>query len=753
MCSVCTVFFGTVSECVPIDYFNQIGSGVAFRCVSARLVVAFCEERVATRTASRHFYFGILGVVVMPPFPIPVNLLEPGDRFEMPCAVAGGSLPLPDFLQAHDIAVAVIDDPSGRNLALKGDATARFIDMPDAASLGTQSGDVLWLEFQGAGRFRLVVEKVLQSANFADWKTEQGVLVLFHPEDQTLVCGWGRQTATLPEFDLAYQAARLSTNAGFDRLICLPLVRDMELLEHQIRTAKTVLQRFHGKALLCDEVGLGKTIEAGLVFDELRLRGLIRSALVLTPPSLIEQWQGEMRRKFSLELVSHDDPQFRRRGAAAWQEFDWIIASQHTAKREPHRSAILGRKWDLVIVDEAHHLRNRNTVLWRFASELQKQYILLLTATPVQNNMEELFNLVTLLEPGLLRTARQFQKQFVDRRDKLSPRNVDELHRLLSEVMVRNRRSTVGLQFTRRWARTERLAMTPGEQDLYERVAEFIRLHFRGTDKKRVLTRMALIALQMALGSSSQAAAGTLERLAETADLTPEDCDRLGKLALQARQQVESSKVDRLLQLLEEFADKMVVFTQFRATQEMVRERLEKAGHTVAVFHGGLTRLAKEAAIAAFRGPARLLLATEAGSEGRNLQFAHAICNFDLPWNPMRIEQRIGRLSRIGQTKDIYVYNLVAAGTVEDAVLHLLEAKLNLFELVVGEIDMILGNLDEEQEFEEVIADLWGESANLGEFHRRMEELGDRLLAAKEAYLRQRSHDDRLFGDRFAPDR
>src|SRR5438270_12060291 len=102
----------------------------------------------------------------------------------------------------------------------------------------------------------------------------------------------------------------------------------------------------------------------------------------------------------------------------------------HTARREPHRSAILGRKWDLVIVDEAHHLRNRNTQLWRMAGELQKQYVLLLTATPVQNNLDELYNLVTLLEPGLLRTAKQFQRQFFDRRDKLTPRNVAELHRL-----------------------------------------------------------------------------------------------------------------------------------------------------------------------------------------------------------------------------------------------------------------------------------------------------------------------------------
>ena len=272
----------------------------------------------------------------------------------------------------------------------------------------------------------------------------------------------GRRPALeLDQLDLAIRAARLATHAGFDRLIALPLVRDIELLEHQIRTAKTVLRRFRGRAMLCDEVGLGKTIEAGLVLSELMIRGLARSVLVLVPPSLIEQWQGEMRRKFSIELVSHDDPAFRDRGTAAWNEFDRVIASIHTAKREPHRAAILARRWDIVIVDEAHHLRNRNTQAWKFASEIQKQFILLLTATPVQNNLEELFNLVTLLEPGLLSTARQFQRHFMDRHDKLTPRHVDELHALLSEVMIRNRRSTVGLQFTRRWARTISLPLSP----------------------------------------------------------------------------------------------------------------------------------------------------------------------------------------------------------------------------------------------------------------------------------------------------
>ena len=263
---------------------------------------------------------------------------------------------------------------------------------------------------------------------------------------------------------------------------------------------------------------------------------------------------------------------------------------------------------------------------------------------------------------------------------------------------------------------------------------------------------MALIALQMAMGSSSQAAASTLHNMAQNDKLGADDQSALTALADQARQLNDHSKVDRLLQLLAEYPDKVVLFTQFRATQELLQRRLTEAGHEVAVFHGGLSRMEKEAAVTRFRGPARLLVATEAGSEGRNLQFAHAVCNFDLPWNPMKIEQRIGRLSRSGQTHDVHVFNLVAADTVEAAVLHLLEAKLSMFELVIGEIDMILGNLEEDREFQEVVADLWAESADQDDFARRMEELGNNLLAAKEAYVQQRTHDDKLFGDNFAPE-
>jgi len=247
------------------------------------------------------------------------------------------------------------------------------------------------------------------------------------PQNVEIAAASDARPGSAEELDLVLRAGRLSTQAGFDQLVCLPLVREMEILEHQVRTARTVLRRFRGRALLCDEVGLGKAIEAGLVLAELALRGLAHNVLILVPPSLIEQWQGEMRRKFSLEFISHDDPAFRQHGAEAWQRFDRIIASIHTAKREPHRSQVAARHWDLVIVDEAHHLCNRNTQLWKLASALSKQFMLPLTATPVQNNLEELFNLVTLLEPGLLSTAKKFQQRFVDRRDRLTPRHVDEL--------------------------------------------------------------------------------------------------------------------------------------------------------------------------------------------------------------------------------------------------------------------------------------------------------------------------------------
>ena len=679
---------------------------------------------------------------------------EPGDRFEVrACAIAGGSaqLALPPVLLDPATVPEVVVDEVGTDIPFNLTTSGTSLTIPGAASRWAADTDieVIWLEYVSPHRYRLVLER---SRPFtADPPTaEPDDAIEFASADGELL----RRPIprlTPAQFHLGLRATQLATHPGFDRLICLPMVREMDLLEHQTRTAKTVLRRFRGRAMLCDEVGLGKTVEAGLVLSELLMRGLVRSVLVLTPPSLITQWQGEMRRKFAIELTSYDDASFRNAGVLAWGAYDRVIVSIHTAKREPHRTAILARRWDMVIVDEAHHLRSRTTAAWKFATELQKQFILLLTATPVQNNLEELFNLVTLLEPGLLNTQRDFSRRFVSKEDKLTPRNVDQLHALLSEVMVRNRRSTVGLQFTRRYARTDAVALTSGERVLYDSITAIVRNGLR-TDTAVGMNRMTLVMLQMAIGSSAAAAASMLDNMLNKPYLSLEQRANVRELSEQARREDSNAKTDRVLQLLRDFPDKLVVFTQFRKTQEMLRWKLAEAGHDVAVFHGGLSRLEREAAIEHFRGSARLLLCSESGSEGRNLQFAHGLCNFDLPWNPMKIEQRVGRLSRIGQRSDVYVFNLVAAGTVEAAVLHLLEAKLNMFELVIGEIDMILGNLGEEKEFEEMVVDEWAASRDTGEFAARMETLGNRLLAAKAAYFRQKAQDENLFGNRFVPE-
>ncbi len=700
----------------------------------------------------------------MPTTPVPGGsaplIVTAGDRYELNAcskALREGRLVLEPavsgLLAAHAADVIVETETSPRRV--RHDPVAGVLLGPALRTLARQPGNVV-LECLGTApwRFRVTAEPVPAVAlpDGAEFATETGVPLSVSPEDTALIRDELRGAAGAGDFRLSLQAARLAMVEGFDRLLCLPFLRDVELLEHQLRTVRTVLRQLRGRALLCDEVGLGKTIEAGIALLELVQRRLVRRALILTPPSLVEQWQGEMRRKFGLDFVPHDDPVFRGHGEQAWAHYDHIIASYHTARRDPHRSAILSCDWDIVIVDEAHHCRRRETLLWQLVAELRKKYVLLLTATPVQNDLEELFNLVTLLQPGLLSTARSFHREFVDRRDKLLPRNLDRLHALLREAMVRNARATVNLSFTRRMARTESVALEEGEHVLYEEVSQFVREYLRQGGAPHGLSRMLLLTVQKELGSLTCAAAPTLVRTAQQLDLPMPVRRRALVLADAARQMDRSAKADRLLQLLRDFPDKMVVFTQFRETQRVLQRRLEEAGIEVSCFHGGLSRLQKEDAICRFQGPVRILLSTDAGSEGRNLQFCNAVCNFDLPWNPMKIEQRVGRLSRIGQTRDVHVFNFVAAETLEAAVLHLLEAKIAMFELVIGEIDVILGNLDEEQEFEDMVADLWVQAEGAAEFRTALDRLGDRLAAAKAAYLRQRMLDERLFGGQFRPE-
>jgi len=509
--------------------------------------------------------------------------------------------------------------------------------------------------------------------------------------------------------------------------------------EHQERTALRVLRDLRGRAILADEVGLGKTIEAGLILKEYAIRGLVRRALILTPPALTSQWREEMETKFALPFAV-------LRSVADWERQPLLIASLDTAKRDAHRRAAQARPWDLVIVDEAHRLKNRLSRNWRFVSGLSKKYMLLLTATPVQNDMAELFNLVSLLKPGALHTFDGFLERYVATPDRRVPTHLPELRSRLRDVMVRNRR---GIAFTLPPRRVHSLAVRlgPAERRLYDDVTEFVRdAYWAASGRLPWTARLTLIVLQREIGSSTFAVAETLRRLAQGPTFGPEERDHLQDLAENARAIDSNVKADRLREFLRTFDEQALVFTQYLRTLRYLEGVLRDEGYRVAAYHGGLSPAAKDAAVRAFREGDRVFLSTEAGGEGRNLQFARTVVNYDLPWNPLRIEQRIGRVHRLGQEHEVHVVNTWAEDTIEAYLIELLDRKIHMFELVVGELDLILGNLDERRSFEDLLLDVW--ALRQAEARRAaLRQLGDALARARAQYERVKERNAELLAD------
>ena len=191
-----------------------------------------------------------------------------------------------------------------------------------------------------------------------------------------------------------------------------------------------------------------------------------------------------------------------------------------------------------------------------------------------------------------------------------------------------------------------------------------------------------------------------------------------------------------------------MVFVHHRDSLAHLADLMRRRGFAFTVFDGSLSGPEKDAAVAAFRDEVPLLLCSESGGEGRNLQFCNSLINFDIPWNPMAIEQRIGRIDRIGQTREVFVFNLATAATIEDEVLRILDEKINMFELVVGEVGAILGELDEEQDFPGLVLDAWLQSSNDAR-KAAFAALEDRLLAARRTYEDARQLDDALFAEDF----
>jgi SNF2 family DNA or RNA helicase len=542
-------------------------------------------------------------------------------------------------------------------------------------------------------------------------------------------------------------ALEVWSRPGFDTLVSLGHV-NIEPFDHQMATVRTVLRRMRGRAILADEVGLGKTIEAALVLSELRARGLARQALVIAPAGLVGQWQEELDRKFALPSAvvtgtsAAAGPGAGSGGGGATRAVDgdepvWL-ASLAAARRDPLRSVLVARDWDVVVVDEAHRVRNQRSASGRLARDLRARHLLLLTATPVENRLEDLFQLVSLVSPGLLGTAAEFRRQYAVRGsgDSAVPvvRNVERLQTRTREVMVRHRRSEVALILPQRLAETVKVHLPEAEAQLYTEVAERIRVEGRGATPA---VRMSLRSLARLAGSSPAALA---PRLARTGwhDLA----DRAEAITRSRKEEVLIERVGRHL----ERGEKVIVFTAFVPTLERLATSLEATGVEVARYHGGLTRTAKDAAVQRFAADVPVLVSTEAAGEGRNLQFCHAMVNMDLPWNPMQIEQRIGRLHRIGQRHDVVVTNVLGVGTIEERVLDVLESKINLFELVVGELDMILGRIEEDFDFETGIFDAYVASTDDRQFDLRLAEIGDSLARARQQYVDVRESLDRLVG-------
>ncbi len=563
----------------------------------------------------------------------------------------------------------------------------------------------------------------------------------------------------------------------------------IDLNPHQVEAAAFALSALPlGGAVLADEVGLGKTIEAGLVMAQLAAEGRER-VLVLAPASIRAQWRDELSQKFGIEATLLDGQAVRaaeRRGIPNPFDTGGAVVASHAfgALRAEDLARV---EWDLAVIDEAHRLRNA----WRrdhrtgqaLRRALRRAPKLLLTATPLQNDVMELLGLASFVDGRLLGSEEGFRLQYAT--GDLTGEKAADLRARLAPVVVRTLRRQVReyVRFTARRSLVEDFAPTPPEQELYQRVSEYLR---REEALAIPRARRALLTLvyRKILASSSFALAATLDRLtaslearlageesaaaaapelegfeeeAEEWDDGPEaarappsrrrmraELAELRGFARDARAIRENAKglalgrgLDRAFTVARAcgWPEKAVVFTEFRRTQEYLDALLRARGWSVTCLSGDVAGAERrQALVHEFRDRTQILLMTEAGAEGLNLQFCNLVVNYDLPWNPQRVEQRIGRCHRYGQARDVLVLNFLNRSNAADARLYeLLSSKLALFDGVFGSSDEILGALGSGLDFEKRVLDIYQSCRSAAEVDRAFEELRRDLEGRIEA--------------------
>jgi superfamily II DNA or RNA helicase len=554
-----------------------------------------------------------------------------------------------------------------------------------------------------------------------------------------------KNLVSLPDFetipnsvDLALLGYELKLTHAYDKLSALSNSRT-RLLPHQIESTYIVVNSLKPRFILADEVGLGKTIEASLIMKELLFRRGYKKVLIVAPSPLLVQWQQELKNKFNEEFYIIKKKNFQEGYEYHWKKYDKVITSIDFIKNPHYSDEILKTKWDIVIFDEAHRLRRDYSKITRayvFAEKIAKKCdcLLLLTATPFRGKLEELYYLLHLIDPNILGPYHTFINDYV-------VGNRTDLKEKISKVLLRRRKVEVG-GFTKRFAKTVKIDLSPIERQFYDETTDYVKREFNlamGTKNRAI--GFVMIVFQKLLDSSVVALQSALikrkfmleTRFHAMKELAPELDDwnldetegvedfineleegtysdfqnlkrelftlnRLIHLGKQIKEDRKSLKLkETLIRLKKEGTKKFIIFTQFRSTQDYLVEVLKD--FKVVSFHGSLSAEQKEDAILEFKNSAEILICTEAGGEGRNLQFANILFNYDLPWSPLKIEQRIGRIHRFGQKDNVYIFNFASKDTVAERILEVLTNKIQLFENSIGASDDLLGTIEEELDF------------------------------------------------------
>lgn len=559
-------------------------------------------------------------------------------------------------------------------------------------------------------------------------------------------------------------AAAKLLDALEDNLLLAPIQSSVVPLPHQLYALNRAMSRDRIRYLLADEVGLGKTIEAGLILRELKLRGMAKRILVVAPKGLVRQWQAEMRLHFG-ESFQFIEPaelsafrQWRSDEENLWRLHDQVICSLDSVKPLEGRRGwsleqlstynrerfedLISASWDLVIIDEAHRMGGSTDQVARYklgaALAEAAPYLLLLSATPHQGKTDQFHRLMQLLD----------RDSFPDEGSMSSERVGPFVVRTEKRVAIDAEGKPL---FKPRMTRLHPVAWQDrhaSQQKLYEAVTDYVRHGYnQAMAAKQRHIGFLMILMQRLVTSSTAAIRATLEKrqalldqpqlqpsLFETADfdewaeldgqtqvdlaiqtkgweMERAEVDTLLDLARATEAQGTDAKAEALLELIYKLQQeendtklKVLVFTEFVPTQAMLADFLESRGFSIATLNGSMDLEARTRAQQSFARDIRILISTDAGGEGLNLQFCHVIVNFDMPWNPMRVEQRIGRVDRIGQPHVVRAINFVLEDTVEHRVREVLETKLAVIaeEFGVDKAADVMDSVEAEPLFDEL---------------------------------------------------